>query len=160
LSYSRPLTESSVLRRFQAPLSMVVFRVTRLLTCLLHAEMRRPGELFNSLSYSLRNGCILRVAVLSSHRLNPFSSGETSCFSMLSAVTNSTSRHYLRRHVDMGDRCYFMTRNPELFKELFVFFNIMIALARRLSTTARCFKNYCSAMQDMVSLSGLVLLLF
>jgi hypothetical protein len=75
---------------------MVVSNITRMVTDLLHAEMGRPGELFNSLSYSLRNGCILRIAVLSSYRLNPFSFGETYRFSMVRAVTNSKSRRYLR----------------------------------------------------------------
>jgi hypothetical protein len=180
LSYSRPFTESSVLRRFQAPPKIVVSNVTRMLTCLLHSEMRRPGELFHSLSYSLRNGCILRVAVLSFYRLNPISFGETCRFSMVSAVTNSTLRRYLRWLVFGSSTCYlyalvasilsalisslnwnryyFMTCNPRVFKELFIFSSTMIALARRLSTKVRCAKKYRSAMQDMVSLSGIVLL--
>ena len=90
-AYSRPLTESFLLRRFQAPPLIVVTNVTRMLTYLLHAEMRRPGELFLPFVVLCRNGCILRIAVLSSHRLNPISFGETYCFSMVPAVFRVTS---------------------------------------------------------------------
>jgi hypothetical protein len=49
-----------------------------------------------------------------------------------------------------------MTCNPGVFKEHFVFSNIMIALAGGLSTEACTSEKYCSVMQDMVSLSGFV----
>jgi hypothetical protein len=71
--------------------------------------------------------------------LNPFSSGETYRFSMVSAVFSVASS----------------TCNPEVFKELLLSFNIIIALAEGMSTKADVAKNYRSATQDMFPFQGL-----